>query len=240
MLIDTLNTVLRTAAIYAVALLITRLIDRKLIAQMTFFDFVVGASMGSIVATAMIGPIRSPFNAVVALASVSLLTIIVSFIHIKSFRGRKIINSEPVTLVDNGTIVEDNMKKVRITINELMMRLREKNAFNLADVEFAIMETDGQLSVLPKADKKPLTPSHMNIQTVSTGLSRDIIIDGNLIEENLSSAGLDEKWLKTQLETHNIKDISEVFYAGMDNNKNLYFSMKNAKNKETHGKYGIE
>lgn len=121
-----------------------------------------------------------------------------------------------------------------------MAKLREKNAFSVADVEFAIMETDGQLSVLPKADKKPLTPANMNIQAVSTGLTRDIIIDGNLMKENLTAAGLDKNWLQAQLKTHNIKDISEIFYTGMDNSKNLYFSKKNAKSKETHGKYGIE
>ena len=78
---------------------------------------------------------------------------------------RKLIDSEPVALVENGTILEENMKNTKMTVGELMMKMREKNAFSLADVEFAIMETDGELSVLTKADKKPLTPSQMNIKT---------------------------------------------------------------------------
>jgi uncharacterized membrane protein YcaP (DUF421 family) len=240
MLNNILNTIARAAAIYVLALFLTRLMGRKLISQMTFFDFIVGVSIGSLAANAMIGSGRTPSSTVSALIVISFLDIAASYLHIKSFKGRKLIDSEPVTLVDNGTIVEDNMRKIRLTVNELMMMLREKNAFNLADVEFAIMETDGQMSVLPKADKKPLTPSHMNIKTTSTGLTRDLIIDGNLMTENLKAAGLDENWLNSQLKTQNIKHISEVFYAGMDNSKNLYISKKNAGGKESHGKYGLE
>lgn len=213
---------------------------RKLIAQMTFFDFVIGVSMGSIIANAIVGQQFTSMSAVTALILVSVLIIATGYLHIKSFKARKILNSEPVTLVQNGAIVEENMKNIRLTINELMMKLREKNTFNLADVEFAIMETDGELSVLPKADKRPLTPYHMNIQTTSAGLTKDIIIDGNVMEENLSSAGLGEEWLKAQLNSQNIKDISEVFYAGLDNTKKLHISKKSRNNIEFHGKYGIE
>lgn len=234
-----IGTIIRSIGVYVLALFLTRMMGRKLISQMTFFDFVVGVSMGSIVANAMIGPGSSPLSSVTALIIISIMTIVIGYIHIKSFSGRKLVNSEPVTVIDNGSIVEENMRKTRLTIDELMMKLREKNAFNLADVEFAIMETDGQLSVLPKADKKPLTPSHVNIQTTSTGLTRDLIIDGNLMEENLVGTGLDKSWVITQLKDQNISDISEVFYAGLDNNKYLYISKK-AKNSEKEGQYGIE
>ncbi|MFZ7132151.1 MAG: DUF421 domain-containing protein [Eubacteriales bacterium] len=132
------------------------------------------------------------------------------------------------------------MKRVRITIEQLTMQLREKNIFNLSDVQFAIIEINGKLTVLPKADKAPLTPSHMNIPAISKGLMRDIVIDGNIMNENLSSAGLDIQWLNLQLNMSGIKNISDIFYAGVDSTKNLYLSRKDDKNKETHGKYGIE
>ena len=235
-----IKTILRSIAVYALALLLARLIGRKLISQMTFFDFVVGVSMGSMVANAMIGSGGSPSSAITALVMVSVLTIAVSYTHIKSFRARKLINSEPITLVDNGTIVEENMKNIRLTIDELMMKLREKNAFSLADVEFAIMETDGQVSVLPRADKKPITPAQMNVKVTSTGLTRDIIIDGVLMKENLNGTGLDKNWIDSQLKKQNIKDISEVFYAGLDGNKNLYVSKRPQNKQEAHGQYGIE
>ncbi|NMM63742.1 DUF421 domain-containing protein [Clostridium sp. P21] len=234
------STIVRSIIIYILAIFLTRLVGRKLISQMTFFDFVMGVSMGAIIANTIVGPRFTVISAVTALISVTILTIITAYLHIKSFRVRKMVNSEPVTLVENGTIVEKNMKNIRLTIDELMMKLREKNTFNLGDVEFAIMETDGELSVLQKADKQPLTPYHMNIKATTSGLMKDIIIDGNIMDENLSAAGLSKKWLKAQLNNQNVKDASEVFYAGIDNNKKLVISRKNKNNKEYHGKYGIE
>lgn len=195
--------------------------------------------MGSIIANAIVGQSFTSMSAVTALTVVSILIIVTGYLHIKSFKVRKLVNSEPVILIQAGTILEENMKKIRLTINELLMKLREKNIFNLDDVEFAIMETDGKLSVLPKADKQPLTPYHMNIQTISAGLTKDIIIDGNVMKENLSSLGLNEEWLKSELRSQNIKNFSDVFYAGLDNTRKLHISKK-ANNKETHGKYGIE
>lgn len=145
-----------------------------------------------------------------------------------------------MTLVENGTIVEENMKNTRMTIQELMMKMRQKNAFNLADVEFAIMETDGELSVLTKTDKKPVTPSQMNISTTSEGLMKDVIIDGNIMEENLKSARIDKKWIENELEKQSINDISEVFYAGISADKKLNVSKKSHNKSEKHGQYGIE
>ncbi|HEY2420245.1 MAG TPA: YetF domain-containing protein, partial [Neobacillus sp.] len=147
--------------------------------------------MGSIVANAIIDKQFATLSAITTLILFAILTVFTGYLSLKNFTLRKLINSEPVTLVENGTIVDENMKKMKLTLNELKMKLREKDAFNVADVEFAIMETDGKLSVLPKSDKKPLTPYHMNIQTTSSGLEKDIIIDGTIMEENLTSAGLD-------------------------------------------------
>jgi uncharacterized membrane protein YcaP (DUF421 family) len=235
-----LFTILRGIGVFIAALFLSRLMGRELLSQMTFFDFIVGVSMGSLVANAIIGSERSPVSSMVGLITLSLLSIATSFLYIKRFRARKLVNSEPVTIVQNGTIIDENMKNIRLTIDELMMKLREKNAFNLADVEFAIMETDGQLSVLPKADKQPLTPYHMNIKsTTSAGLTRDIIMDGTVMEENLSGAGFDRKWLDKQLKSQSIMDVSEVFYAGLDSNNKLHISRKSNKT-ESHGQYGIE
>ncbi|MBC2425502.1 YetF domain-containing protein, partial [Clostridium beijerinckii] len=219
---------------------LTRLMGRKLISQMTFFDFVVGVSMGSMVANLSIGSKNTPITAPTSLITFAILTILTGLMSIKSFKVRKIINSEPVVLINSGHIVQSNMKRVRITIEQLTMQLREKNIFSLADVEFAILETNGQLSVLPKSDKIPLTPSHMNIPTTGMGLMKDIIIDGNIIKENLEAAKFDMQWLQSQLTMNGIQNASDVFYAGVNNTKNIYLSKKSDRNVEKHGKYGIE
>lgn len=219
-------TVIRTSVVYVLAIFLARSIGRKLISHMTFFDFVVGVSMGSLSANAMANSGGRGTFYLTALITLSILTIGTDYINIKSFKMRKLIDSEPVALVENGTILEENMKNTKVTVGELMMKMREKNAFSLADVEFAIMETDGELSVLTKADKKPLTPSQMNIKTKSEGLMKDIIIDGKLIEENLKSAGVDSRWVNIQLKQRNVSDISEVFYAGIYADKKLHVSKK--------------
>jgi uncharacterized membrane protein YcaP (DUF421 family) len=233
-----ITTILRGAATYILVLFFARVIGRKLISQMTFFDFVVGVTLGSLSANLAMGT-NNP-TTTTALFVLTALVVITDFIHIKSYRFRKLVASEPVTVIDTGKIVEDNMKRIRLTTEELTMKLREKNIFNLADVEFAIMETDGMMSVLPKPEKTPLTPAHMNIQATSSGLMRDVVIDGNVMEENLLSIGLDTEWLQSQLDKRSIANASELFYAGVDGNKNLYVSKKNTGTKETPGKYGIE
>lgn len=224
-----LYTVLKSVGVFMLALFLTRIVGTKLIYQMNFFDFILGVSMGSIVVYAIVDNDFTSLSAITALITLAVLTIITSYLHIKSYRVRKIVDSEPITLVENGVIVDENMKKIRLTINELMMKLREKNAFSLADVEFAIMEADGQVTVLPKADKKPLTPNDIKIKATDAGLTRDIIIYGNIMKENLSAVGLDMNWLKAQLGSQNIRDESEVFYAGLDNTNKLQISKKTLK-----------
>ncbi|MZK51092.1 DUF421 domain-containing protein [Clostridium beijerinckii] len=235
-----IGTVIKTATAYVFALILARVMGRKLISQMTFFDFIVGVTIGTLTANVMVDTSNPASSSVTALVIISALSIGIGFLTIKSFKLRKIVDSEPVTLVKNGTIVEKNMKNTRMTVNELMMKMREKNAFSLADVEFALMETDGKLSVLTKADKQPVTSSQMNIKAVSEGLMKDVIIDGNLIEENLKAAGVDRNWIKGELQKQNINDLSDVFYGGIYGNKQLHISKKSKNNHEEDGKYGIE
>ncbi|EKQ52830.1 MULTISPECIES: DUF421 domain-containing protein [unclassified Clostridium] len=235
-----INTVIKTILAYVFALILARGMGRKLISQMTFFDFVVGVSMGTLVANVMVDSSNPTFSSVAALIIVTVLSIGIAFLNIKSFKIRKMTDSEPITLVKDGNIVEENMKNTRMTVGELMMKMREKNAFSLADVEFAIMETDGELSVLTKADKKPVTPLQMNIKTESEGLMKDIIIDGELMEENLKTVGVDKKWIENELKKQNVQEISDVFYAGINSNKKLNVSRKSEKDHEKRGQYGIE
>ena len=230
-----ISTIIKTAAAYVFALILARIMGRKLISQMTFFDFIVGVTMGTLTANVMVDMSNPASSSVTALIILSALSIGIGFLNIKSFKLRKMIDSEPVTLVKNGTIIEENMKNTRLTINELMMKMREKNAFSLADVEFAIMETDGMLSVLNKEDKKPVTPSQMNIKAESEGLMKDVIIDGNLIEENLKAAGVDKNWIKGELQKQNVNNFSDVFYGGIYGNKKLHISRKSNNEHEKHG-----
>ena len=155
-------TIIKGILIYGLALILSKLVGIKIISQMNFFDFTMGVSMGSIIASTILDKDHVVLSGITALVTFALLTIITSYLNLKSYKIRKLTNAKTLILVENGRIIDKNMKKLRITINELMMKLRQKDVFSLEDVQFAVMESNGELSVLIKADKKPTTPYDMN------------------------------------------------------------------------------
>ena len=234
------STIIKGILIYILALILSKLIGIKIISQMNFFDFIVGVSIGSMIAKIIIDKDHVVFSGIVALITFALLTISTSYLNLKSYSARRIINAKTLILVENGRIIDKNLKRLRITINELMMKLREKDVFNLEDVQFAIMESNGQLSVLIKANKKPITPYDMDLKVKSSSLVNDIIIDGKIVDKNLKIAGIDKKWLQSELKKKSINNIEEVFYAGVDKNKKLIISKKYPDDFNPENKFGIQ
>lgn len=240
MLQESLTAILRTAGAFFMLLLVTRIIGRKIIAQMTFFDFCIAITLGSIGADMGLGLSGDDYlTSVVVLFTFAVLGLLSEVFNLKSFLFRKIVDSEPLILVQNGEINKSNMKKAKISLMELNALLREKDAFNILDVNFAILENDGKFSVLKKADKQNLTPYDMQQKPSETGLSRELIIDGNIMYENLSKANMTEKQLLDELKKMSINSEKEVFFASIDNQNNLYVS-KGIMGQEQHGQHGIE
>lgn len=219
-----INSALRALLAFVLVLVVTRIIGKKAISEMTFFNFVVSITLGSLTANFAMGADNTALSAGSAIITLAILVIITDLIHTKSYFFRKLVNSEPVVIVQNGEMVKSNMQKSRMTVNDLTTRLREKNAFNIADVEFAILENDGKLSVLPKSQKQPITPADLQVPTSYKGLTKDIIIDGKIISENLKEVDLDEVWLMDQLKSKNIEKVEDVFFAALDTTGNLYVS----------------
>jgi Predicted membrane protein len=122
--------------------------------------------------------------------------------------------------------MENELHKEMYTLNDLLEQLRIKNVTNISDVEYAILETNGQLSVLPKSQKRPLNPEDMSLTTKYEGLALDMIVDGRIIKNNLEKANLDENWLKTELAKLGIQRIEDVFFASLDTDGNLYYQEK--------------
>lgn len=239
MYLNFLQPIFLTILAYLLIILAVRSMGRKVLSQMTFFDFIVGVVAGTVGANIALGSKFTSASASVVLAMLAVLTILFDYLHIKSFRFRKLVNSEPVVVIENGQMKEENMRKTRLSINDLQMLMRKHGYFNLSDVEFAIIETDGQPSVLPKSQHQPLTPADLKIPTGYKGLTKDLIIDGRVMQENLRDAKLDDKWLAEQLRQKGITDPSVVFYAGLDTAGNLYVSNK-TRGKERDGQHGIE
>ena len=209
---------------YILLLVLTRITGRKMVSQITFFDFVVAIIIGSVVANMSVNFDKPIVSGVTVLLVLTLMTVLLQFSLIKSIFLRKIIDFQSIILIENGRINARELKKARMRLDNLMMLLRENGAFNISDVEYAILETDGQLSVLKKSQKQPVTPSDLNISTGYAGIMRDIIMDGKVLDVNLSAVNLDRKWLMKKLEEKNYHSIEEVFYAGLDTAGGLYIS----------------
>lgn len=235
-----LMAALRTIYLFVLLLVLTHLIGRKLISQMTFFDFLIGITLGPIGAHLALGKSVGMDVGLTVLTVLTALTIISALLTIRSTKWQKLIDSEPVVMIANGNIVQENMGKVRLTMNDLLMMLREKNVFNINDVEFALMETDGKISVLKKTQKEPLTPENLNLPTNYQGLTKDLIMDGLVLKENLGDINLDESWLERELTKKGLGGPAEVFYAGLDTDGKLFISAKTDDHAEKPGKYGIE
>lgn len=223
---EIIGVVFRSVFAYIILLVLGRVIGRKLISRITFFDFIVGITLGSIAVRIALGSQESPFLATISAIVITILVVITDYLDIKSINFRKLVDGEAIILINNGKLVDYNLKKVRININRLMMQLREKDIFNIDDVALAIIESDGQLTVLPKVNKQPITTGDLNISTKYNGLISDIIVDGKIIYNNLKCTNHDEQWVREQLKTHNISNVEEVFYAGLNATGILYISTK--------------
>ena len=223
---EIIGVVFRSIFTYIILLVLGRIIGRKLISKITFFDFIVGITLGSISVRIALGSQESPFLATISAIVITILVVITDYLDIKSINFRKLVDGEPIILISNGKLLDYNLKKVKITINKLMMQLREKDVFNIDDVALAAVESDGELTVLLKVNKQPITTGDLNISTNYNGLTRDIIIDGKIMYNNLKCTNHDEQWLREQLKTHNICNVEEVFYAGLNAAGILYVSTK--------------
>lgn len=216
----------RTIFAYAVAFLYIRLLGKKLISDMTYFDYIAGIALGTLAAHLAYDTKASYLSLLYALTIWFLITISLGFISLKSRRARKVIEGTPTLLIQNGKILEENMRKIRFDLDDLLMNLRSKGFYNITDVEFATLEPNGDFTVLPKSQKRPLTPADMHLSTSYEGLASELIVDGLVIEPNLQQNNLDMQWLRTQLAAQQIQDPREVNLALLQSDGTLYIDKK--------------
>lgn len=221
-----INTSVKSLVAVTILFLTTRVIGKKHIAHLTFFDYVVGIAVGSIAgALSTDSHITFP-EGITALVVWTAVALLVAIVSMKSLKARHLFDSKPAIFIENGRIITENLKKEKININDLLEELRVKGVFNPADVEFAVMETGGNVSILLKSQKRPVTPSDLKVPTHYQGLSTNLVIDGELIKENLEYVGLDEKWLNNELAKSNIASYKDILLASLDTEGGLYISIK--------------
>jgi len=222
----------RTVFLYIIVVIAVRIMGKSELSELQPFELVAIIMLSELASIPMENVSMPFFNGVVAIFTLVFLQITISIINLKSEKARAIICGKPSVLIRNGEIVESELKKLRININDLIEQLRIKNFHNIDDVEFAILETNGDLSVIPKPTEKPLTPSDLNINTKPSNLPVSIIIDGKINNENLEKASLNFNWLYKQLKKQNINDINEILYASFNQDKKLSIYKKNQRNEE--------
>jgi uncharacterized membrane protein YcaP (DUF421 family) len=222
--------VLRLSIAFITLIVLTRVMGRKEISQMTFFNFVSAISIGTLGASLAIDSSISIRNGLIALIAWSAFTIITGFLDIKSPKFRLAVEGQPVIVIKNGKIMDKALRKVRLDLDALNTLLRKKNVFSVSDVNYAIFEIDGTLSVMIKEPKQPLTKSDMNIQQKNDSvfpMSTSVISDGKMNEDNLEKLNLDKLWLEKELKISGINSITDVFYAEVNSDGTLYIDTKN-------------
>ena len=225
---ESLDIVLRAFMALAALFVLTRILGVKQISQMSFFDYVIGISIGSVAAEMTVNRDLPYHFAVIAMIVFALVAIGMSFWADKSIWARRILVGTPVVLIYNGKIVEKNLKSAKLDVNELLAELRAQGYFNPADIKYAIMETTGKVSLMPTEAKKNVTCEDLNLSPQSEGMVANVIIDGKIMERNLKAAGRDDNWLKQELSRQKCGQISQIFLATLDQNGALSVYKKDA------------
>ena len=224
---EIIQAVLYPTIVFVLLIILSRLIGKKLLGQLTFFDFVTGITLGTIGGAFVTAEVRGNYVLISAVIF-ALLAVLTGIITLKNVTARKLIEGEPIVLMQNGKVLEKNMVKIRYNQDDLMMQLREKDIFRYSDVEYAILEPHGKLSVLKKGDKQTVTLKDLNIKPSPTsGISTEIIRDGRIQEVNLKERKLSHEWLYNQLMAQGVAKIDEVFLAALSADGELYIDKYN-------------
>lgn len=222
-----LITFTRAIILYTIVVITMRLMGKREIGQLQPFELAIAILIADLAAVPMADVGIPIINGVIPILGLLLMHLLISFLNLKSLKARQIICGKPAILIKKGKIEEHELKKERITINELQERLRGNNIASLLDVEYAILETNGQLTVVQKPDKRTTTPADFNIMPEYEGIPYDLVIDGKILYENLHKIGKEEKWLRKELDNLKIKP-EKALIVTIDG-KNQFFCQEKTK-----------
>lgn len=222
-----LEITLQTILAFFSILFYARIIGKKQIAELTFYDYINGITFGSVAANMASDINQRTWQHFVGLSLFAALTFLMQYISLKNRTAQKVIDGEPVVLIHQGKILEKNMAKTRFNLDDLLLELRQKNVFDIKDVDYGILEIDGKLSVLLNANKKPLTPEDLNLPGRTESIVSEVIMDGQVIEANLRQHGLSREWLNNKLKEHQINELNDVVFASYNPiDGSLYFDLR--------------
>ncbi len=218
--------IIRTLILYATTVVLLRLMGKRQIGQLQPYELVVIIMISELASIPMQNTGIPLFNGLVPIFILVTAEITLSFISLKSEKARGFICGKPSVLIENSRILESELCRLRYNLNDLLEQLREKGVPDVADVEYAILETSGQLSLILKSDKRPVQPKDFNIAPEYEGLPVTIIIDGQVIEENLVKANKEQAWMQNELIKSGINSVKDVLFATLDSHGQFYYQLK--------------
>lgn len=220
-----LEVLFRTVVAYTGLLVLTRFTGRREINQLTFPDFTSALAVGTVAANLSFGTHRAVTVLLFCLVVWIALTVFLDLAALKNRRVRVVLEGGPTVVVHNGKLLEDRMGKLRYSVDDLMSQMREKGVFHLSEVEFAVIEPSGRLSILKKGPHRPVTPADLSIPTQYQGIGVTVIGDGQIRDRNLEVAGLTRAWLLGELERRGLT-LDKVVLAQLDSAGHLYIDLR--------------
>jgi len=212
----------------AVLFILTKIIGNKQLSQINMFDYINSITIGSIAAEMATSDKENFLVPLIAMVIYGLAAALIGFITIKSMKGRRFLNGCTTILMDDNKIYLKNIKKARLDINEILSQFRLNGYFDISQIHAAYLEPNGRISIIPKEGFRPITPSDMKLPLEQSKAGVIVIVDGKLLNDNLKFSSVDKKWLKNQLKSEGIKDISEVALASLADKKKLTVYKKNS------------
>ena len=211
-----LTSILSVVSLFVIA----KIMGHKQMAQLDFFDYITGITIGSIAAE-LATELEAPWKPLVAMIIYGLVALGLTILAHKFPKARKYVNGTPTIIMDNGKLYRENMKKAKLELSEFMVLCRQEGYFNLNDIQTAVFEYNGRITILPKSEIRPLTPEDMNITPEKAEICTEIIMDGRIMHENLKRLGLDLTWLDKQLKKQKYDNAKEIYLGICDKNNNL-------------------
>jgi len=217
------NLLLKTTLVFIALLVLTRILGKKQMSQLTFFNYVNGITMGSIAGNIITTPDKDSLGGFICLIWICILTYLTGFVNLKSGKIRSVVDGEPTLMIKKGTILQHSLHVNHLNMDDLSMPLRKQNVFSVKEVEYAILEPDGSLSVLKKPPLQEITKVDMKIQTKPIKyIPSEIIVDGKLILKNLKELNLSLEWITEELARQQVLNLEEIFYAEIQSDGSLY------------------
>ena len=211
-----LTALLSVGALFFMA----KIIGHKQMSQLDFFDYISGITVGSIAAE-LATELEEPIKPLIALVVYGAIAVLLSKITSVFPKTRKYINGAPTILMDRGKLYRENMKKAKLDLSEFMVLCRQQGYFNLNDIQTAVFEFNGKLSILPISTKRPANPEDLNLSPEPESIQTELIMDGRILDGNLKRMGLEGKWLQKQLTAQGYGDAKEILLALCDDNHQL-------------------